>query len=95
MNPTSYHGTILCRYKKNAWFDASHRVEKYRPHLLDDVVGNKDTIDRLKVIAKQGNVPHLVISVSPSLSTYRPLLLTRGPWRRACLVSGRRRVFIV
>ena len=35
----------------------------YRPHLLDDIVGNSDTISRLKVIAKDGNVPHLIISV--------------------------------
>ncbi|VDB86623.1 unnamed protein product [Peniophora sp. CBMAI 1063] len=42
-------------------------VEKYRPHKLDDVVGNKDTIERLKVIAKQGNVPHLVISGMPGI----------------------------
>jgi hypothetical protein len=41
----------------------SERVEKYRPRLLDDVVGNCDTISRLKVIAKDGNVPHLIISV--------------------------------
>jgi hypothetical protein len=31
--------------------------------VLDDVVGNSDTISRLKVIAKDGNVPHLIISV--------------------------------
>ena len=42
------------------------RVEKYRPRVLDDVVGNGDTISRLKVIATDGNVPHLVISVRPS-----------------------------
>jgi replication factor C subunit 2/4 len=39
------------------------RVEKYRPCVLDDIVGNGDTISRLKVIAKDGNVPHLIISV--------------------------------
>ena len=39
------------------------RVEKYRPRVLDDIVGNSDTISRLKVIAKDGNVPHLIISV--------------------------------
>jgi len=43
------------------------RVEKYRPKVLDDVVGNSDTIERLKVIAKQGNVPHLVISGMPGI----------------------------
>lgn len=41
------------------------RVEKYRPRVLDDVVGNGDTISRLRVIAKDGNVPHLIISVRP------------------------------
>lgn len=39
-------------------------VEKYRPLKLDDVVGNKATIDRLKVIEQDGNCPHLLISVS-------------------------------
>ncbi|KAI9460565.1 P-loop containing nucleoside triphosphate hydrolase protein [Lactarius psammicola] len=42
-------------------------VEKYRPHLLDDIVGNSDTISRLKVIAKDGNVPHLIISGMPGI----------------------------
>lgn len=43
-----------------------NRVEKYRPHVLDDVVGNEDTIERLKVIAQDGNCPHIIISVSCS-----------------------------
>ncbi|PSS29585.1 hypothetical protein PHLCEN_2v2733 [Hermanssonia centrifuga] len=30
-------------------------VEKYRPQLLNDIVGNNETIERLKVIAKDGN----------------------------------------
>jgi len=41
-----------------------NRVEKYRPILLDDVVGNSETVERLKVIAEDGNVPHIIISVS-------------------------------
>lgn len=32
-------------------------VEKYRPVYLDDVVGNSETIERLKIIAKDGNMP--------------------------------------
>lgn len=31
--------------------------------MLDDIVGNQDTIERLKVIAKDGNCPHIIISV--------------------------------
>jgi replication factor C subunit 2/4 len=42
-------------------------VEKYRPHNLDDVVGNVDTIERLKVIAKDGNCPHIIISGLPGI----------------------------
>lgn len=38
-------------------------VEKYRPDVLDDVVGNVETVERLKVIAKDGNCPHIIISV--------------------------------
>ena len=41
----------------------AYRVEKYRPQVLDDIVGNQETIERLKVIAKDGNCPHIVISV--------------------------------
>lgn len=39
------------------------RVEKYRPKILDDIVGNSETIERLKVIARDGNCPHIIISV--------------------------------
>ncbi|KAG7093865.1 replication factor C subunit 4 [Marasmius oreades] len=42
-------------------------VEKYRPHVLDDVVGNSETIDRLKVIARDGNCPHIIISGMPGI----------------------------
>jgi len=30
---------------------------------LDDIVGNVETIERLKVIARDGNMPHIIISV--------------------------------
>lgn len=39
-------------------------VEKYRPLRLKDIVGNEETVSRLKVIAQEGNVPNVVISVS-------------------------------
>ncbi|TYJ58045.1 replication factor C subunit 4 [Cryptococcus floricola] len=42
-------------------------VEKYRPVLLHDIVGNNDTIERLKVIAEDGNVPHIIISGMPGI----------------------------
>lgn len=41
-------------------------MEKYRPMDLDDIVGNTETIERLKVIARDGNMPHIIISVAVS-----------------------------
>ena len=43
------------------------RVEKYRPVYLDDIVGNTETIERLKIIAKDGNMPHVIISGMPGI----------------------------
>ena len=34
---------------------------------LDDVVGNTETIERLKIIAKDGNMPHVIISGMPGI----------------------------
>lgn len=42
-------------------------VEKYRPHKLDDIVGNDETIERLKLIAQDGNMPHMIISGFPGI----------------------------
>ncbi|KAK4190683.1 P-loop containing nucleoside triphosphate hydrolase protein [Podospora australis] len=42
-------------------------VEKYRPKFLDDVVGNTETIERLKIIARDGNMPHVIISGMPGI----------------------------
>ncbi|KAF8594799.1 P-loop containing nucleoside triphosphate hydrolase protein [Ceratobasidium sp. AG-I] len=42
-------------------------VEKYRPQTLDEVVGNTETIERLKVIARDGNCPHIIISGMPGI----------------------------
>ena len=55
----------------------STRVEKYRPIVLDDVVGNSETVERLKVIAEDGNMPHIIISVCRrgSGQDYRPASL--------------------
>lgn len=44
-----------------------HRVEKYRPIFLDDIVGNTETVERLKIIAKDGNMPHVIISGMPGI----------------------------
>ncbi|RWW42084.1 hypothetical protein BHE74_00052392, partial [Ensete ventricosum] len=37
-------------------------VEKYRPSKVSDIVGNGDAISRLEVIARDGNMPNLILS---------------------------------
>lgn len=40
-------------------------IEKYRPKKLEDVVGNEESILRLRVISKDGNLPNLILSGTP------------------------------
>jgi replication factor C subunit 2/4 len=40
-------------------------IEKYRPIYLKDIVGNEETLSRLKVIAQEGNMPNIIISGPP------------------------------
>lgn len=47
------------------------RVEKYRPQTLDDVVGNEDAVQRLRSIAQDGNMPHMILTVKFSGSVTR------------------------
>ncbi|KAL6231440.1 hypothetical protein BDW75DRAFT_220044 [Aspergillus navahoensis] len=49
-------------------------VEKYRPVFLDDVVGNTETVERLKIIAKDGNMPHVIISGMPGIGKTTSIL---------------------
>ena len=37
--------------------------EKYRPNKISDIVGNEDAVSRLQVIARDGNMPNLILSV--------------------------------
>lgn len=49
-------------------------VEKYRPQELKDIVGNEETVSRLQVIAKDGNMPHLIISGPPGIGKTTSIL---------------------
>ena len=37
-------------------------IEKYRPRILNDIVGQDDIIERLNAYVKIKNVPHLIFS---------------------------------
>jgi replication factor C subunit 2/4 len=54
-------------------------VEKYRPQNLDDIVGNDEAVSRLRIIAQEGNMPHLILSGPPGTGkTTSVLCLARG-----------------
>ncbi|EPS71057.1 hypothetical protein M569_03706, partial [Genlisea aurea] len=40
-------------------------VEKYRPAKVADIVGNEDAVSRLQVIARDGNIPNLILAGPP------------------------------
>ncbi len=42
-------------------------IEKYRPDQLSDIIGNNDSIQILKRISKNGNVPNIIISGPPGI----------------------------
>jgi len=42
-------------------------TEKYRPRSLDEVVGQKETVERLKAYVKAKNMPHLLFAGPPGI----------------------------
>jgi hypothetical protein len=50
-------------------------IEKYRPQLLVDIVGNEETLVRLSAIAKDGNLPNLILCGPPGTGKVSILLL--------------------
>jgi hypothetical protein len=38
---------------------------------VDDIVGNREAVDRLKVIAREGNMPNIILSVPALLAVAR------------------------
>ncbi|CBY20856.1 unnamed protein product [Oikopleura dioica] len=40
-------------------------VEKYRPTFMSDIAGNQETVERLAVFAKEGNLPNIIIAGPP------------------------------
>lgn len=49
-------------------------IEKYRPQTFQDIVGNEDTISRLSIFAKQGNVPNVIIAGPPGVGKTTTIL---------------------
>ena len=42
------------------------QVEKYRPTKVNEIVGNREAVERLQVISEEGNLPNIILAVSHS-----------------------------
>ena len=50
------------------------RIEKYRPQVFTDIVGNEDTVKRLSIFAQHGNAPNLIIAGPPGVGKTTTIL---------------------
>lgn len=65
--------------KKKSGYDVPW-VERYRPQKLADVVGNEETLVRLSAIARDGNMPNLILSGPPGTGKVRSRSCINGFW---------------
>lgn len=65
--------------KKKSGYDVPW-VERYRPQKLADVVGNEETLVRLSAIARDGNMPNLILSGPPGTGKVRSCSCINDSW---------------
>nr|ACO15133.1 Replication factor C subunit 2 [Caligus clemensi] len=54
--------------------DRAPWIEKYRPKTFDDIVGNSETVSRLKVFSEDGNPPNIIIAGPPGVGKTTTIL---------------------
>ena len=49
-------------------------VEKYRPTKIEEIVGNKEAVERLGAMATTGNMPNLIFTGPPGIGKTTSIL---------------------
>ena len=62
-------------------FGVMPQVEKYRPQLVKDIVGNVEAVGRLQVIAEEGNLPNVILAASPDAPQDPSAGVPKLPWQ--------------
>jgi len=47
--------------------DTVFRLEKYRPQVFEDIVGNEEAIERFKHFSVHGNIPNFILAGPPGV----------------------------
>ncbi|XP_019773466.1 replication factor C subunit 2 isoform X2 [Dendroctonus ponderosae] len=74
MNLAHQNNEKNCNLKRPITCHGEPLIEKYRPQTFEEIMGNEDTIARLAVFSKQGNVPNVIIAGPPGVGKTTTIL---------------------